>query len=424
MSILVLAAAAAAPSAALALDYHAAEGGSGTTCSILTPCNLPTAVNQANTAGDGRVLIAAGNYHPAGTLNVTGALDIGPEPGEANSTIHGPGTGNVVNIENAGVVLHDVALTQNDGNTALRLLGGTAERVFVTTSGGTPACSPEDGATLRDSLCWSTGSTSDSAGIWVVPPGAASPSTGNIRNVTAIGGRSGIKLIADSAGQVMTINGTNVIASGGAADVTTEPSGGGLTHLNLDHSNYSTMDTSMGGTITPPGTNGNQTAEPLFVNPLGGDFHQAPGSPTIDAGESAAGIGALDADRHARIQPACVGAVGIPDLGAFEASPPTASPRCSGFAIGALTRNRKKGTAQLTVGLPGAGVLSATGKGLKAATASSSAAGNVILALRAKGRALKKLKSAGKAKLNLSLVWAPTGNPGSSQTDKVKLKKK
>jgi hypothetical protein len=379
-------------------------------------------VNQANLAGFGRVLMAAGTYNPASTLNLTGAIDLGPEPGAGNPTIHGPGINNVVNVTNGGVVLHDLTITADGGNSALRLLSGTAERIFVATTGGLPACTPEDGATLRDSVCMATGPGSNASGVWVVPPSIA-PSTGNLFNVTAIGTHSGVHLIADVAGEVMTLNGTNVIAEGGTADVFTAPSDGGVTHLNLDHSNYASVG-GPGGTITPPGTNGNQTAAPLFVNAAAGDFRQGPSSPTIDAGTSAAGIGTLDAGRAVRVQSACVGGSAIPDIGAFEASPPTASPRCSGFVVGALQRIKKKGIGMLTVSVPGAGQLTASGKGLKPATASSPGAGDVLLKLKAKGKKLKKLNRSGKVKVSISLTWTPTGSPGSTQPDKVKLKKK
>ena len=406
---------------ASAADYHAALGGSGSACSIGSPCTLPTAVGQANTAGFGRVLLAAGTYNPGSDLNVTGAVDIGPEPGAADPTIHGPGTSNAFNITNGGAVLHDVFVTQNGGNPALRLVSGTAERIFVTVTGGAPACSPVDGATLRDSVCWAHGTGTNAAGIWVVPP-SVSPSTGNLINVTAIGGENGVQLNADVAGEVMTLNMTNVLAKGGVADVAANASSGGVTHANLDHSSYATV-ASAAGAITPPGTGGNQTATPLLANLAGGDFHQLPGSPTIDAGTSAAGIGSLDADRHARIQSACIGGVATPDIGAYEASAPIASTSCSRFAVGALTLNKRRGTGRLTVNVPGAGVLKAAGKGLKTTTAKTSSAGDVVLKLRAKGRARAALDNSGRVKLKVGLTWAPTGNTGSSQTDKVKLKK-
>ncbi len=408
-------------SAASAADYHAAPGGSGTTCSSGTPCTLPTAVGQADTAGFGRVLLAAGTYNPGSTLNVTGGVDIGPEPGAAPPTIHGPAT-QTFNITNGGAILHDVSVEQNGGNSAIRLVSGTAERIVVRTIGGAPACAPVDGATLRDSVCWADGNGNNAAGVWVVPPNI-SPSTGTLINVTAVGGQNGVQLNADVAGEVMTLNMTNVIAKGGVADVAANPSSGGVTHANLEHSNYATVGGSAAA-ITPPGTDGNQTAAPLLANLAGGDFRQLPGSPTIDAGTPAAGIGSLDVARQPRIQSACVGGVAIPDIGAYEASPPIAAAVCARFAVGALKLNKRRGTARLTVAVPGAGELRAAGKGMKSATVTATAAGNVALKLRAKGRARRALDRAGKVKLRVGLTWTPSGSVGASQALKVKLKKR
>jgi hypothetical protein len=76
------------------------------------------------------------------------------------------------------------------------------------------------------------------------------------------------------------------------------------------------------------------------------------------------------------------------------------------------------------VTVPGAGRLVASGKGLKKTSESASVAGNVVLKLRASGKAKRKLNDAGNAKLKINLSWAPTGNTAASQTDKVKLKKR
>ena len=67
---------------------------------------------------------------------------------------------------------------------------------------------------------------------------------------------------------------------------------------------------------------GNQTAPPLFVDGAAGDYREAPGSPTIDAG-SPTGIGPLDLAGNPRaLGPA-------PDIGAFEFVPPPRSPERS-----------------------------------------------------------------------------------------------
>ena len=62
------------------------------------------------------------------------------------------------------------------------------------------------------------------------------------------------------------------------------------------------MDQS-GATVTATNVNGNQTTAPAFANAGGGDFREAAGSPTLDAGIDSAANGPLDLARTAsRIQ--------------------------------------------------------------------------------------------------------------------------
>jgi parallel beta-helix repeat protein len=85
---------------------------------------------------------------------------------------------------------------------------------------------------------------------------------------------------------------------------------------------FSTGAEAYGGTCgDPTGTNGNISADPLFVNPAGTDYHLAAGSPSIDSGDnSAPELPAVDIDGDPRIEG------GIVDQGVYEsaASPPSA----------------------------------------------------------------------------------------------------
>lgn len=94
------------------------------------------------------------------------------------------------------------------------------------------------------------------------------------------------------------------------------------------------------------------------------------------------------------------------------------------FKFGALKRNKKKGTATLSVAVLGPGELVLSGKGLKKAKATATAAGTVKLKLRATGKAKKKLKKKGKAKVRVSVTFTPTGGDPATRTRPVKLKKK
>lgn len=99
------------------------------------------------------------------------------------------------------------------------------------------------------------------------------------------------------------------------------------------------------------------------------------------------------------------------------------------FSFGSLGRNKKKGTATLAVNVPGPGTLELTGNGVKAASARAvqattvSAAGSVQLPIRAKGKKKKQLNNSGKAKLNVSITYTPSGDlPGDPNTQSRQVK--
>jgi hypothetical protein len=97
------------------------------------------------------------------------------------------------------------------------------------------------------------------------------------------------------------------------------------------------------------------------------------------------------------------------------------------FTVGAITRNKKKGTATLTVNLPNPGELTGSGQGVSAAgaavTSKSVTAGPAQLLIKAKGKKKRKLNETGKVKLKVAITYAPTGGDPSTQSVKVKLKK-
>jgi hypothetical protein len=113
----------------------------------------------------------------------------------------------------------------------------------------------------------------------------------------------------------------NVIARGDETDLRAMGNTHGTTEVAVSNSNFATSKVDAGGTITAGA--GDQTAPPLFVNAAGGDYREAAGSPTIDAGV-ADQLGALDLAGNPRV----LGTA--PDIGAFEFVPPTATPAAGG----------------------------------------------------------------------------------------------
>ena len=105
------------------------------------------------------------------------------------------------------------------------------------------------------------------------------------------------------------------------------------------------------------------------------------------------------------------------------------------FSFGNLKRNEKRGTAVLPVTVPGAGTLSLSGTGVAGQQVNTSraasgegravaSASTVKLEVKAKGKKKKTLNKTGKVKLNLAITYAPAGGDPSTQSVKVKLKKK
>jgi hypothetical protein len=167
----------------------------------------------------------------------------------------------------------------------------------------------------------------------VVSPGTAicsgassSSNTSTYRNVTAIStdpGSVAIDVNADGANAFATVLLSNVIAKGsqnGAGFSTSTDSSGAHATTSASHTNYANSLTSGTNAVTVD-AGGNQGTSPKFVDPAQGDYHEAAGSVTIDAGVDHPGNGPSDLDGDART-------IGTTDIGAdeFVPPPPPASP--------------------------------------------------------------------------------------------------
>jgi hypothetical protein len=100
--------------------------------------------------------------------------------------------------------------------------------------------------------------------------------------------------------------------------------------------------------------------------------------------------------------------------------PPPVEPS-NQFSFGKLKRDKRKGTAKLTVEVPGPGKLTLAGKNLKAGGAEATAAREVELPVKAKGKGSKKLRERGKLKLTAQVTFTPTGGTPNTQAKKLKL---
>jgi hypothetical protein len=322
-----------APATAAAADRYAAPDGDGSEpCAQIDPCDIETAVNDASSGDD--ITLLPGAYSTSTTLGAT----FGPFNPIFDIAIHGtPGARPVVSFSAqpstfpgfliaSGSALRDVIVTSSTTqSTAVQGSGGTIERVDARATGDfSNACGLAQTATLRDSVCWHTGTAgTNSAALGVFGNFGGGDDVITVRNVTAVSTTTwGLRAVSSSTnGAGIVVNATNVIAQGDEtthADVRTERLTGGsetpMQTVNLGHSNFTSESEAVAGDITNPGSGTNVTTAPAFVNAGTGDFHQqATSTGTLNLG-TATGQQAMERDIDGQAR-----AMGsAPDIGADE----------------------------------------------------------------------------------------------------------
>jgi hypothetical protein len=320
---------------AQAAQRFASPTGSGEACSSGAPCSLPTAVEKAG-FGD-EVIVGSGTYSV--TSRIATVFDLDSEQGP-HLYIHGDFAGPMPKIVASGVEA-EPAIGTNGGDsvayleisatgpyaTGLECSGAEVDRVVVTADGtsDTPAggINAYAGCTIRDSLVEAAGS--EAGGINVA--GLAGNGTVLLRNVTVeASGQGSIGVASSFPGNLfesgsITADLANVIANGGQYDLRASEGPEGPGKIVVSHSNFDSAKGEGAATITNAG--GNQTAPPLFSDAASGDFREAAGSPTIDAGTTDQ-IGLLDLAGN----PRSLGSA--PDIGAYELVPPPGGGSSSG----------------------------------------------------------------------------------------------
>ena len=95
------------------------------------------------------------------------------------------------------------------------------------------------------------------------------------------------------------------------------------------------------------------------------------------------------------------------------------------FSFGKVKKNKRKGTAVLTVNVPGAGELElAKTKKVKADDEAAEDAGNQKLSIKPKGKAKKRLNSKGKATVKAEVTFTPDGGTPNTEDKRIKLVKR
>jgi hypothetical protein len=100
-------------------------------------------------------------------------------------------------------------------------------------------------------------------------------------------------------------------------------------------------------------------------------------------------------------------------------------PPSNAFSFGKAKKNRQKGTAKLTVRVPGPGTLKLTRtESLKGARTFADVRGTAKLPVKPRGKAKQKLAARGKAKVKAKVTYTPEGGEPNTQSKLVRLVKR
>lgn len=238
-----------------------------------------------------------------------------------------------------------------------------------------------------------SGTSSSGSGIENVGGG-----TIELTNVT-VAGNTGSAAIRNGS----TVNAVNAIVANG-------PSGncaGTLTSLghNLESADECGFHAA-----------GDQTGKDPLLGALGGNggptatIALLEGSPAIDAGDPAP---CPATDQRGVVRPQRSGC----DVGAFELEPSSAAaPPSNAFRFGKLKRNMRRGTAILTVVVPGPGTLALRGKKVGPQKTSGTK-----LLIKARGKAKRRLARKGEVKVRFRVTYTPAGGTPASKSKSVQL---
>ncbi len=107
-------------------------------------------------------------------------------------------------------------------------------------------------------------------------------------------------------------------------------------------------------------------------------------------------------------------------------APPLIADPPNDFSIGKTKLNKRKGTATIKVTVPGAGELTLAGSRLRTRGPADSvdAAGTFRLKVVPKGKAKRRLKKTGRARVSPEITFTPTGGQPATQQTTLKLKRK
>ena len=318
--VVAVGAAASSVSAASAAQRYASPASAGTTCSSASPCGITDAIAGAATGDE--VIVSPGDYPLTATLTDSSQITIHGAAGQPRPRLlfSGPGQNGLRLYHGSTlryVEIHQ-ASADNDVNALAVFLGATVDQVIA--KAPFVAVTVRD-STIRDSIAVSSGI--NGRALSTAADGGGDHTTMAVRNVTAIAtGSGGVPIEAYArTTATATVHLVNVIAYSGPGGLSLKArtdNSGAQAAITATHTDYQSSDT-VGSLAALVDGGGNRAEEPAFVNAAAGDYRQAPGAYTIDAGLNDPLNGAFDVGGDPRT-------IGTTDIGADEfVAAPTAT---------------------------------------------------------------------------------------------------
>jgi hypothetical protein len=333
--VAVGAAASSVSAASAATQRYASPAGAGTACSSASPCGIAQAIGNAS-LGD-EVIVNSGDYPLTATLTSSFQNTIHGIAGQPRPRLllSGPGQDGL-HLEHDSTLRY-VEVDQAAADNAPRALYANGGKVDQVIAQAPVLAADIRNSTITNSIAVASGTNGRAL---VTDADANFSNTSTYRNVTAIATGSGgvpIDATASATGSA-TIHLVNVIAYGGPGGLSlmarTDSSGAHAT-ITATHTNYQSAD-NVGSAATIVDGGGNRAEEPAFINAAAGDYRQAAGAYTIDAGLNDPINGALDVDGDPRT-------IGTTDIGADEF---VGAPTATTASAGAVTNTTASPTTQ------------------------------------------------------------------------------
>lgn len=210
--------------------------------------------------------------------------------------------------------------------------------------------------------------------------------------------------------------GTSDLKIGSAATATAYVGGQTTLQFGLDFGSTATslpsFNVTAGSTLAGAGLT---VSAPTFTPAApAADTHRSSGSETVTVTvPSTAQPGVYDVTLTATTAQG----VSISQVGKLEVTKPV-------LRLGKVKLNKAKGTATLSVGVPSAGTLTATGKKIAKVQRKPTGAATLKLTIKAKGKAKRLLGEKGKAKVRAKITFTPSSGAPVTKSKAIVLKKR